>query len=147
MSIGMEVWELVEEGYDVPKVTPIDSEQRKKYWEHAKDLNTLQAGVSKKILAKLLTCTSVKQLWDKLKTLYAGDSKVKKTKLQSFKIQYDSLKMRDEETISEYFERIESNVNTAKGFGAEIPNSELVEKVLRTLPIEYNPKVSTLEDR
>ena len=55
--------------------------------------------------------------------------------------------MRDEETISEYFERIESIVNTTKGLGAEIPDSELVEKVLRTLPIAYNPKVSTLEDR
>ena len=90
---------------------------------------------------------SAKQLWDKLETLYAGDSKVKKEKLQSFKVQYESLKMRDEETILEYFEKIESIVNTAKGLGAEIPDSELVEKVLRTLPIEYNPKVSILEDQ
>ena len=90
---------------------------------------------------------SAKQIWDKLETLYAGDSKVKKEKLQSFKVQYEGLKMRDEEIISEYFERIESIVNTTKGLGAEIPDSELVEKVLRTLPIEYNPKVSTLEDR
>ena len=106
MSIGMEVWALVEEGYDVPKVTPTESEERKKYWEHAKALNTLQVGVSKLILAKVLTCMSAKQLWGKLETLYAGDSKVKKEKLQSFKVQYESLKMRDEETISEYFERI-----------------------------------------
>ena len=56
----MEVWALVEEGYDVPKVTAIESEERKKYWEHAKDLNTLQSRVSKKILAKVLTCTSEK---------------------------------------------------------------------------------------
>ena len=147
MSIGLEVWALVEEGYDVPKVTPTESEERKKYWEHAKDLNTLQYRVIKNILAKVLTCTSAKQLWDKLETLYAGDSKVKKEKLQSFKVQYESLKMMDEETISEQFERIESIVNAVKGLGAEIPDSELVEKVLRTLPIAYNPKVSTLEDR
>ena len=82
-----------------------------------------------------------------METLYAGDSKVKKAKLQSFKVQYESLKMRDEETISKNFERIESIVNIAKGLGAEIPDSELVEKVLITLPIAYNPKVSTLEDR
>ena len=71
MSIRMEVWALVEEGYDVPKVTPTESEERKKYCEHAKDLNTLQAGVRKMILAKVLTCTSAKQLWGKLETLYA----------------------------------------------------------------------------
>ena len=117
MSLGLEVLALVEEGYDVPKVTPIESKERKKYWEHSKAINTLQVGVSKKILAKVLTCTSTKQLWGKLETLYAGDSKVKKAKIQSFKVQYESLKMRDEETISKHFERIEIIVNTAY-FGA-----------------------------
>ena len=38
--------------------------------------------------------------------------------------------MRDEETISEYFEIIESIVNTAKGLRVEIPDSELVEHSL-----------------
>ena len=60
MSIGMEVWALVEEGYDVPKVTLTESKERNKYWEHTKSLNTLQDGVSKNILAKVLTCTSAK---------------------------------------------------------------------------------------
>ena len=95
MSIGLEVWELVEEGYDVPKNTPTEAEDGKKYWEHAKSLNTLQAGVSKKVLPKLLSCTSAKQLWDKLETLYARDSKVKMTKLQSLGVQYEGRKMKD----------------------------------------------------
>ena len=60
MSIGLEVWALVEEGYDVPKITPTEAEDRNKYWEHAKALNTLQVRVSKKVLAKVLSCTSVK---------------------------------------------------------------------------------------
>ena len=40
MSSVLEVWELVEEGYDVPKNTLTKAEDRKKYWEHAKALNT-----------------------------------------------------------------------------------------------------------
>ena len=43
MSIGLEVWALVEEGNDVPKVTPTEVEDRKKFWEHVNALNTLQA--------------------------------------------------------------------------------------------------------
>ena len=81
MSIDMEVWELFEEGYKVPEVTPIEAEERKKLWEHEKALNTLQDGISKKVLAKVLTCKSAKELWDKLETIYAGDSKVKMEKL------------------------------------------------------------------
>ena len=76
MSIGLEFWVLVEEGYKVPEVTPTEAEERKKFWEHAKALNTLQAGISKKVLAKVLTCKSAKELWEKLETIYAGDSKV-----------------------------------------------------------------------
>ena len=56
-------------------------------------------------------------------------------KLQSLKVQYESLKMKDEENISEYFERVENLVNAIKGLGVELPDNELVEKVLRTLPM------------
>ena len=82
MSIGLEVWELVEEGYKVPEFTPTKEEERKIFWEHAKALNTLQAGISKKVLAKVLTCKSAKEIWNKLETIYAGESKVKMEKLQ-----------------------------------------------------------------
>ena len=40
-SISLEVWVLVEEGYNVPKDTPTEAKERKKFWEHAKDLNAL----------------------------------------------------------------------------------------------------------
>jgi hypothetical protein len=30
MSTGLEVWTLVEKGYDVPKITPIKAEDKKK---------------------------------------------------------------------------------------------------------------------
>ena len=52
--------------------------------------------------------------------------------------------MKDEENISEYLKRIDNLVNTIKGLGVELPDDELVEKVQRTLPMTYNPKVSTL---
>ena len=54
--------------------------------------------------------------------------------------------MKDEENISKYFERIENLVNGIKGLGVEVPDYELVEKILRRLPMVY-PKVSTLEDQ
>ena len=81
-----------------------------------------------------------------METIYAGDSKVNKEKLQSLKVQYERPKMKDEENISKYFERIENLVNAIKGLGVEVPDYELVEKILRTLPMTYNHKLSTIED-
>ena len=46
-----------------------------------------------------------------------------------------------------YLLRVDEIVNVVKGLGGEIKEKEVVEKALRTLPIRYNPKVSTVEDR
>jgi predicted AlkP superfamily phosphohydrolase/phosphomutase len=117
ISIGLEVWTLFEKGYGVPKVTPTEAEDKKKFWEHAKALNTLQAGLNKKILAKVLKYQNEKQLWDKLETIYVGDSKVKRAKLHNLKVQYQGLKMKDEENISDYFESVDNIVNAIRGLG------------------------------
>ena len=58
-----------------------------------------------------------KEIWDKLENIYAGDSEVKMEKIQSLKVQYESLKMKDEENISKYFKRIDNLVNTINGLG------------------------------
>ena len=88
MSLGLDVWALVVRGYVVPKYIPSNSEEKRKYWDHAKSLNTLQSSLSKKVLAKVLTCINAKKHWDKLGTIYAGDSEVKREKLQTLKAQF-----------------------------------------------------------
>lgn len=54
--------------------------------------------------------------------------------------------MKEEENIYQYFERIDTIVNAVRGFGQNMSDYEIVDKVLRALPMVYNPKVSTLED-
>ena len=48
-------------------------------------------------------------------------------KLQSLKVQYESLKMKDEENILEYFKRFENLVNAIQGLGVEVPDREKLE--------------------
>ena len=55
--------------------------------------------------------------------------------------------MKEEENIFEYLERVDEVVNAIRGLGETIEDIYIVDKVLRTLPMAYNPKVSTLEDR
>ena len=55
--------------------------------------------------------------------------------------------MKEEENISEYFERIDETINAIQGLREELKENEIVEKVLRSLPMIYNPKISTVEDR
>ena len=52
--------------------------------------------------------------------------------------------MKEEENIGEYLLRVYDVVNDIKGLGGELKEIELVYKVLRTLPMKYESKVSTL---
>src|SRR5882757_4198323 len=90
---------------------------------------------------------TAKQDWDKLKIVYEGASKVKESKIQPYKGKFESLKMKEEENIGEYLLRVDEVVNAIRGLGGELKEKEVVSKVLRTLPMRYDPKVSTLEER
>ena len=52
--------------------------------------------------------------------------------------------MKEEENIAEYLLRVDEIVNTIRGIGGEI-KEKVVDKVLRTLPMKYDSKVSSLE--
>ena len=90
--------------------------------------------------------TSTKQSWDKLKLIYEGESKVKESKLQTYRSQFESLNMKEEENIGEYLLRVDEVVNAIRGLGGKLKEKVLVSKVLTTLPMRSNPKVSTLEE-
>jgi hypothetical protein len=49
-------------------------------------------------------------------------------------------------TINKYFLRVEELVNAMKGLGEKIEESILVQKILRSLPDKFNPKVSAIEE-
>ena len=55
--------------------------------------------------------------------------------------------MKEEENIVEYLHRVDDIVNSIKGLGEKLDEKEIVQKVLRSLPMVYNPKIYYLEDR
>jgi hypothetical protein len=54
--------------------------------------------------------------------------------------------MKEDETIGKYFLRIEEMVNEMKGIGETIGEPSLVQKILRSLPDRFDPKVSPIEE-
>jgi hypothetical protein len=55
--------------------------------------------------------------------------------------------MKEDEDIAAYFLRFDETVNVIIRFGEEIEESVIVQKVLRSLPMRFNPKISPLEER
>jgi hypothetical protein len=55
--------------------------------------------------------------------------------------------MKEDENIATYFLRVDEIVNAILGLGEEIKEFVIVQKVLRYLPMRFDPKISTLEER
>jgi hypothetical protein len=52
---------------------------------------------------KLHIVNPAKEIWDKLRNIYEGDTKVKEAKLQTYRGQFEQLKMKEDENIATYF--------------------------------------------
>jgi hypothetical protein len=55
--------------------------------------------------------------------------------------------MKEDVNIAGYFLRVDETVNAIIGLGEEIKESVIVQKVLISFPMRFNPKISTLEER
>jgi hypothetical protein len=54
--------------------------------------------------------------------------------------------MKEDENIAAYFLRVDETVNAIIGLGEEIEEFVIVQKILISLPMRFNPKISTLEE-
>jgi hypothetical protein len=62
--------------------------------------NAIPDGLSYFRFVKVMHCKSKKEIWEKLHIMYEVYFKFKKEKLQTYKRQFESLKMKEEETIA-----------------------------------------------
>ena len=90
---------------------------------------------------------TAKEIRDKIILSYEGDDQVKRAKLQSLKIQDETLRMQNDESVANYFLCIDEIVNRMKNLGEEIKEVTLVEKVLRSLSFKFESKVFAIEEK
>ncbi|KAL0295323.1 UNVERIFIED_CONTAM: hypothetical protein Sradi_6841500 [Sesamum radiatum] len=57
-----------------------------------------------------------------------------------------NMKMKDSETIDEYYTKVRELVNQLKAYGEDIPEKRVVEKLLISVTEKYDPIVTTIEE-
>ncbi|XP_059070783.1 uncharacterized protein LOC131860394 [Cryptomeria japonica] len=144
-SVGYDVWMSVKNGYTVP-TTPTNLDAKREYEHNTKAKHAILSGLSDIEFVKVTHYTFAKETWDKLQRIYEGDAKVKEAKLQHLRAQFESLKMKDEENIVDYLQRVDETVNAVRGLGENIEDEVIVKKVPRSLTTKYDTKVSAIEE-
>ncbi|KAK3023450.1 hypothetical protein RJ639_042662 [Escallonia herrerae] len=148
---SMGLGDLVKNGFTEPESTENLTENQKKKLEEVqqKDANALsiiQRRVTKSIFPRIIRATKAKEAWDILKVEYHGDDKVRAINLQTLTRDFENMKMKENETLAEFFTKFMDLINQMKSLGEDISNKRIVEKVLISLPEKFDPKVAIIEE-
>jgi hypothetical protein len=114
---GFEIWQSIVDGYTVPTIPPTNDKGVKLCQNNSKSTNALLNGLGEMVFTKVAHCKYAKEIWGKLRNIYEGDSKVKATKLQTYKGQFEQLNMKEDENFVAYFLRFDEIINAIMGLG------------------------------
>ena len=117
--------------YDIPTNPPTDGQGIKLFEENSKAMNTILSGLTEIVFVKFMHCETTKETCYKLRNIYEGDDKIKGAKLQTYRAQFENLKMKEEENIAAYFLWVDEIVNIIKGLGEKFDEQVIVQKILR----------------
>ncbi|CAA0834065.1 Zinc knuckle (CCHC-type) family protein, partial [Striga hermonthica] len=93
----------------------------------------------------IVHCKTVKDAWRVLQRQFKGSTVVKASRLQWVTLEFDQIKMRDEETIDVYYARLCDLVNQSMMLGEEISEKRQVQKIMRTVVPRFREKITALE--
>jgi hypothetical protein len=117
MSLGMEVWKIVVDGYKIPSTLPTDEEGKKHYYNNARAMNVIQGGLAETKFVKVMQLEFAKEIWGKLVNNYEGYEKVKFTKCQSHRMKFEILRMNEDENIVGFYIKVDETIQIIKGLG------------------------------
>ena len=114
---------------------------------NGKAKHAILASLSQSELVKVMHCMSTYEMWEKLNQYHEGDDKVKQEKLLTSRMRFESLNMTENETIAEYFLRVDEVVNMTRGLGEEFKEELITQKLLWSLPMRFNVRILDIQEK
>ncbi|KAG7576575.1 Ribonuclease H-like superfamily [Arabidopsis thaliana x Arabidopsis arenosa] len=137
MFRSQEVWDLVENGFEDANPAAPDQQLRESRKKDAKALFLIQSALDEDILSRIVAVNTSHEAWEILKREYLGDQKVITVKLQTLRHSFETISMKEKETIQEYLARVSTIVSQMSSYGDSLSNETVVSKVLRTLTPKF----------
>ncbi|XP_071721692.1 uncharacterized protein [Rutidosis leptorrhynchoides] len=113
---------------------------------NSKAVGIIQCAVRPSVYKIIQNFETAKESWDALQLTYEGSSSVKQSKLHIISNRFESLTMKDDETIAEFEKNLRYIANESTALGEVIPESKLVRKVLISLPEKFNSKMDAISE-
>lgn len=148
---ALDLWEAVEEDYNIPPlpanptIAQLKSHKERKT-RKSKAKACLFSAVSSTIFTRIMKLESAKDIWDYLKAEYQGNERTKNMQVLNLIREFEMQKMKETETIKDYSDRLMNIVSKVRLLGKDFLDERIVQKILVTVPEKYESKISSLEE-
>ncbi|GAA0141050.1 hypothetical protein LIER_02285 [Lithospermum erythrorhizon] len=145
------LWGIVERGIGEPLDGALLNDNQRTLLEEARTQDYqvkhyLFQAIDRSVFEQILDRSNSKSVWDSLKKKFGGNEKVKKATRNVLRREFELLEMNRGETINDYFGRVTSIANKLRSNGAEVEDTMIVEKILRTLTDQFTYIVVSVEE-
>ena len=111
-----------------------NADEREHAQLNAKSLNCFFCALKSDDYMRVSTCTSGKEIWERLCLTYEGTNEVKETRINTLLTEYELFRMLPNESITNMFTRFTKITTSLFSLGRFISGQENVRKILRSLP-------------
>ncbi|XP_017974472.1 PREDICTED: uncharacterized protein LOC108661553 [Theobroma cacao] len=148
---AFDLWDVIEVGEKLPILSQANPTiaQLKQHSEDVakrfKVLSCIHSTISDSIFTRIMACESPKEAWDKLKEDFQGSDRMWQIQILNLLKEFDILKMREDESIKKYSDKILKLVNQLRLTREDLLEKRIVNKVFVSLLEKFEAKISSLE--
>ncbi|XP_073222351.1 uncharacterized protein [Cicer arietinum] len=95
---------------------------------------------------RVSNCKTAKEIWDTLQQTHEGTTDVKISRINTLMHEYELFNMKKEESVNDMQTRFTHIVNNLNALGKVIDNEQQINKVMRCLTKEWQPKNTAIAE-
>ncbi|XP_073224793.1 uncharacterized protein [Cicer arietinum] len=154
----LDILDALENGPYVPKLAGTDGslikkprsdwsvDDKKRVGYNAKAKNIITFTLSADEFFRVSNCKTAKEMWDTLQETHEGTTDVKRAKTNTLMHEYELFNMKKDESINDLQTRFTHVINNLNALGKVIDNEQQINKVMRCLTRQWQPKVTAIAE-
>ena len=146
-------WDMVETEFKEPEVVALAAmnNAQKNAFEAHRDRNLtatymIQSFIEESIFPRILGATCEHQACNLLTSAYKGTDRIKTVRVQTLRLQFESLKMKESETVDQFMTKVSGIVTQFQTYGEPLEQKIVVQKILWCLTKKFAMVVTTIEE-
>jgi hypothetical protein len=144
-SMGGKIWPIVRDGFLVLKEDEPSLNDHENILTNDQAMNVFYDALDINEFNRIKNLTTAHEIWTKQVEINEGTTIVKSAKLcPTCKGKFEQFLMKEDENVSDMFNRLNEIVNELKGLGFNVPDVDFTHKFLRSLSKKYDTIVTML---